>query len=84
MNSRHFSILGAIVLLLGAAGGAAWWQRDGQTPAGQAPAGQTPPHPALTAAEAETLPMPPFPPRIAEGDQYDKCLTLLDAGPEKK
>ena len=87
MNSRHVSILGAIVLLLGAAGGTAWWLRDGQTPAGQAPAGQTPshpapPHPALTAAEAETLPTPPFPPRIAEGDQYDKCLTMLIEDPE--
>ncbi len=30
----------------------------------------------------ESLPIPPIPPRIAEGEEYDKCLSMLDADPE--
>ncbi len=36
--------------------------------------------PALT--DVETLPIPPLPPRIAQGDQYDHCLALLPDDPE--
>ena len=28
------------------------------------------------------LPLPPIPPRIAEGEEYDKCLSMLNADPE--
>jgi tetratricopeptide (TPR) repeat protein len=30
----------------------------------------------------DTLPVPPFPPRIAEDDQYDKCMTMIADDPE--
>lgn len=30
----------------------------------------------------EILPVPPIPPRIAEGVEYDKCLSMLEADPE--
>jgi Flp pilus assembly protein TadD len=28
------------------------------------------------------LPVPPFPPRIAEGDQYEKCMTMIANDPQ--
>ncbi len=70
MTPRLLAVLTAIPLALGAAGGAAWWLRA------------VPPDPAPMEAEADALPTPPFPPRIAEGDQYDKCLTMLIEDPE--
>jgi tetratricopeptide (TPR) repeat protein len=31
---------------------------------------------------AGDLPVPPFPPRIAEGEQYDKCMTMIADDPQ--
>ncbi|MSP03147.1 MAG: hypothetical protein EXR07_19180 [Acetobacteraceae bacterium] len=70
MNVRLPAVLGAIVLVLSAAGGATWWLRGIIPDAPQA------------GMEPDALPTPPFPPRIAEGDQYDKCLTMLAEDPE--
>lgn len=70
MSARLLLVLVAVVLILGAAGGAAWWLRDEPPPAVQA-------EPA-----ADDLPVPPFPPRIADGDQYDKCMTMIADDPE--
>lgn len=51
-------------------GGAGWWPRHAEPDS--APAEQA----------ADTLPVPPFPPRIAEDDQYDKCMTMIADDPE--
>ena len=56
----------AIVLAVAAAG--AWWQFQ--------------PGPDTEPAETdEKLPVPPIPPRIAEGAEYDKCLSMLNSDP---
>jgi tetratricopeptide (TPR) repeat protein len=70
MRARFWLVLVAAVVVLGAVGGALWW-----------PAGELTP-PASTDAAADDLPVPPFPPRIAEGEQYDKCMTMIADDPE--
>ncbi len=72
MNLRTL-IAGALTLLLltGIAGGA-WWL-------------WLAPEPAETEAAAPTdepLPIPPVPPRIAQGDEYEHCLAMLVSDPE--
>jgi len=79
MNPRVLAYLGAIVLVLGLAAGTAWWLREEPEPAqGQILGGQ------VTGAEAagDELPVPPFPPRIADDEQYDKCMTMIADDPE--
>lgn len=68
MNMRNAAIIGAAVLLL-AVGGLGW------SLLGQASA-PIPPDPA-----AEPLPVPPVPPRIAEGARYEQCLAMLPDDP---
>lgn len=70
MNPRLLAVLGVLVLLsLGAGVGTFWWMRDASDP-------------APIDLGTEDLPVPPFPPRIAENDQYDKCMTMLAEDPE--
>lgn len=38
--------------------------------------------PAPTAEDEAALPVPPVPPRIAEGTEYDRCLSMLAGDPE--
>ena len=60
-------VLGAVAALgLAVAGGAAWWELS---------------PPASDAASDDDLPVPPVPPRIAEGEDYDKCLSMLTSDP---
>jgi tetratricopeptide (TPR) repeat protein len=62
---------GGFLALLAGAGGIIWWEQ------------RSPPQPAQAqASEAETLPVPPLPPRIAQGGQYERCLALLPQDPE--
>ena len=78
MKPRVLAVLGAIVLVLGCAGGYAWWSRaaaPGYALGSGSEAG-------LVDIDAGEIPIPPFPPRIAEGDEYDKCLTMLTDDPE--
>ncbi len=49
-----------------AAGGAVWW-RGGPAPS--------------PAADEAPLPIPPVPPRIAQGEQYERCLALVPDDP---
>ena len=64
-------LLGAllVVLALSAGAGAWWWQ----------------PHDADNADNdadtEEVLPVPPIPPRIAEGEDYERCLAMLGPDP---
>ncbi len=58
---------GAVVALgLAVAGGLTWQESSVPPP---------------EAAPDDDLPVPPVPPRIAEGDQYDKCLSMLGGDP---
>jgi len=60
-------VLGAAAALgLAVAGGVTWREMSSV--------------PAETAADDE-LPVPPVPPRIAEGEEYDKCLSMLTGDP---
>jgi tetratricopeptide (TPR) repeat protein len=70
MRSRPLPLILAVVLVAGVAGGAAWWLRAKQA------------EPVQVDAAADDLPVPPFPPRIAEGEQYDQCMTMIADDPE--
>lgn len=60
-------VLGAVAALgLAVAGGATWWELSPAEP---------------EYAADDDLPVPPVPPRIAEGDDYDKCLSMLTGDP---
>jgi tetratricopeptide (TPR) repeat protein len=66
--ANRLSVLAAVaaLVLAGASGGLWWWNAD----------------PAESDASAdEILPIPPVPPRIAEGEDYDKCLAMLNTDP---
>ncbi len=68
MPSRRLIALGvAAVLALTVGATGLWWYSQ---PAADA-----------ETAEDDLLPIPPLPPRIAEGDDYDKCLSMLNADP---
>src|SRR3954462_2554288 len=66
--ANRLAVLGAAAALglAVAAGGVWWWHAD--------------PADADATAE-EPLPIPPVPPRIAEGEDYDKCLAMLNTDP---
>ncbi len=62
---KPVAFAGAILAALLLAGGAWWWRDD----------------PALETAADEPLPVPPIPPRIAQGADYDRCLAMLATDP---
>lgn len=70
MGTRAPIVLGLAVLLLAGAGGGAWWELWPQ------------PGEADAAAVDAPLPIPPVPPRIAQGDDYERCLAMLGTDPE--
>jgi len=70
MNVRAAMIGGAALLFVAAAGAGAWYLLLG------APAGLE-----GDAADAEQLPIPPVPPRIAAGADYERCLAMLTTDP---
>jgi tetratricopeptide (TPR) repeat protein len=79
MNSRLLAVagiavlvVGAVVLIVGRADAPDFRSRRGA-------------HPAAVAANEVPdgdLPVPPFPPRIADGGQYDKCMTMIADDPQ--
>lgn len=70
MNMRIAVIGGAAVLLAGILGG------------GWLLAPEHGDDPMPPAADATLLPVPPVPPRVASGPDYEKCLQMTDADPE--
>src|SRR3954447_12267555 len=66
MANRMTGFGAVAVIVLAVAAGGLWWQWQRT---GQEAAGD------------EILPIPPVPPRIAEGEDYDKCLAMLTADP---
>ena len=69
MDKRSAVLAGFIVAVVMAAGGGAWWF------AGSGAASEPP-------AADETLPLPPLPARIADGEDYNHCLDMVDDDPE--
>ena len=69
MRNRTLLFGGFVVAALTFAAGSAWWMRDRAASAEDA------------ALQDETLPVPPVPPRIAEGEDYDRCLAMLNTDP---
>ena len=74
MNTRAALTGGLGLLVLATLGGGAWWFQPGPSPAeaGVALAHEVP---------AGDLPVPPVPPRVAEGPDYDRCLATLREDP---
>jgi tetratricopeptide (TPR) repeat protein len=71
MNTRNAIIGGAALLVLAAAASGIWWTRS-----------PSPPEPIETVEDdGGPLPIPPVPPRIAEGNDYEKCLGMLTNDP---
>ncbi len=61
---------GIALVVLAAIGGRVWWAQH------------PPPDPADLTIDDETLPIPPLPPRIAQGERYEHCLALLPDDPD--
>lgn len=72
MTFRSATLLLAVILALGA-GGVAMWHRS-----------ETPMPPDVPEAMQDDLPppIPPIPPRIAEGSDYDTCLNMVTTDPD--
>lgn len=66
MVNRMLMLGAAVALGLAVAGGAIWWNY---------PSAQS------ESAPDDDLPVPPVPPRIAEGEDYDKCLSMVQNDP---
>jgi tetratricopeptide (TPR) repeat protein len=82
MSARSLAVVGAILLVLGFAGGGAWWFLAGPGSARFDRPADISNVDDASDPSASDLPVPPFPPRIADGDQYDQCMTMLADDPE--
>lgn len=72
MNTRTAAAGLAVILVLGGLGYVGW---TGWRPAASDDA-------ASVEADDAPLPLPPVPPRIAQGDDYERCLALLISDPQ--
>jgi tetratricopeptide (TPR) repeat protein len=70
MSRRPAVLLVAALAALLGAGGALWWRQNVSASSRETPL-----------AEDGPLPLPPAPPRIAEGDDYERCLAMLPNDP---
>ncbi len=70
MNQRAALIGAGALLVLAAGGGAAWWTLFPSSPDTE-----------IAETDEAQLPIPPVPPRIAEGDQYESCLAMVPNDP---
>lgn len=71
MNTRAALAGMCVLAALALAGGGAWWAFASDPV--EAPA---------TEADAGPLPVPPIPPRIAEGGDYERCLSMVGTDPD--
>ena len=81
MNMRAAIIGGAAALLLALGGGTFWWAVQPEPIETAAPPPETAAAEPSVVAPPESLPVPPVPPRIAEGAEYESCLAMLTADP---
>ncbi len=72
--THRIAVLGAAIALPAMIAASAWWWSGSAPDTGSQSGG-------AQAAEA-ALPVPPVPPRIAEGAEYEKCLAMLPADPQ--
>ncbi len=70
MKTRNAMIGGAVLLALMAAASLTWWVFSPESPNGDD-----------VTADDTPLPLPPVPPRIAEGHDYEQCLSMLTSDP---
>lgn len=63
-------MLGIVAFVLALVVAVVWWERRGSQPA------------EVETDTDEVLPVPPVPPRIAEGADYERCMGMLNADPE--
>jgi tetratricopeptide (TPR) repeat protein len=70
MNTR-VALIAAIGLVAVIAAGAAW-KLHGSEPGG----------PEAQSVSADEIPIPPVPPRLAEGPDYERCMAMLGTDPE--
>lgn len=66
MANAKLVLVAVAAVALAVAGATLWWPTPG---------------PTAEAATDDDLPIPPVPPRIAEGEDYDKCLSMLNGDP---
>lgn len=69
MDARRIVFAGAAGLIVLTAGAGGWRILH-------------PPQPGSSGEQDSALPVPPVPPRIAEGNQYDHCMSALVSDPE--
>ncbi len=67
---KHPVLLGGLLVLALSLGAGAWWWQS-----------HDPVAPDSDPDTEETLPVPPIPPRIAEGEDYERCLAMLGPDP---
>lgn len=77
MNRRVVLIGGIVLVALAVAAASAGWGLGGAAPA----KAETPDKGLGAMTGDQALPIPPIPPRIAEGADYDGCLRLLNTDP---
>lgn len=71
MNIKFAMIGTAAVLAVAVAAGVSYWSSDSEARPTEA-----------AVALDEDLPLPPVPPRIAQGERYEDCLTMLNDDPQ--
>jgi tetratricopeptide (TPR) repeat protein len=69
MKPQTLAVFAAVLVVVAIGAGAGWWMRD-------------PPPPPMADLGTEDLPLPPFPPRLTDDDQYDRCMTMIADDPE--
>jgi regulator of sirC expression with transglutaminase-like and TPR domain len=97
MRLSPLALFAGILCLLGVAAAGAWILRRAPAPAPAPPVAAPVTTPPATPTEPKpepqpeaetpppadgTLPVPPFPPRIADGEQYDRCMSMIADDPE--
>lgn len=66
---KRFALLGGLAAILMLGGAGVWWETRATVPI------------EAEADPDEALPVPPIPPRIAEGADYEQCLDMLNTDP---
>lgn len=77
--NKQFAIIGGAALLAMAAAGGGWFLLRAAPSAAMETIETAPAEPS---DDDDTLPIPPVPPRIAEGADYEKCLGMLTNDPD--
>jgi len=81
MNARH-AVFGGAAMLAALSAAGAWWEwRSAPRVVAVAALPAAPPGAAAPDANAAPLPIPPVPPRIADGPDYERCLSMLASDP---